>query len=158
MHLVDWILIIALLAFAGMGMKDGFVHTVGRLIGAIVGFALAKLFYLKLTFLLTPFMSKGWAETAVFIIIFYVITRLTGFVVKLLDGLFHVLSFIPFLKTINNLLGLIVGFFEGLIVIGGIIYALKVFNVEPSWTAALVHSSLALWIEGVFTAMLAVLL
>lgn len=158
MLLVNIILILVILGFAGAGMKDGFVHTLGRFIGAVLGFIAAKAWYVGWSGILAVFLPDGWAKVITFVIIYVLITRLVGVGFKLVDGAFRILSILPFLKSINSLLGLVLGFLEGLIILGGIIYLLLTFPLVPWLTQLIAPSVIAHWILSVFHIFLGVLL
>ena len=158
MLLTNIILAIALFGFAGTGMKDGFIQTMGRLVGAVIGFIAAKAWYLKLSPVFAIIMPKGWADFIAFFIIFALITRLCGWAMKLVDGAYNILAIIPFVKSINSLLGFIVGFFEGLLIVGGCIYLIETFNLIPAAVALLTSSFVAVWILKAFTLLLGILL
>ena len=158
MLLVDVILGFILLGFVGAGLKDGFVHTLGRLLGAILGFLAARAWSIYFVGFLGIFMSAGWARLVAFIIIFIVITRLAGLLFKLVDGVFTIIKILPFLKSIDKLLGAILGFFEGLIILGGIIYLVLTFHLSPTLTNWFAGSHVAVWVEGVFHIILGMLL
>lgn len=158
MLLVDIILLVALLGFVGAGAKDGFVHTLGRLVGAVIGFVAARAWSLKAAPVLSVFLPSGWARLVAFIIIFIVITRLVGFVFKLADGAFRILSILPFLKSINSLIGGVLGLVEGFIIIGGAIYLILTFNLEPNLVAWLKGSSVTPYVQKVFQTLLGILL
>jgi uncharacterized membrane protein required for colicin V production len=158
MLLTNLILIVAILGFIGSGMKDGFVHSFGRLVGAIIGFVAARAWSIKAASVLGLFMSSGTARFISFIIIFIIITHLVGYAFKLVDGAFRVLSIIPFLTSINNLLGGILGFIEGLILLGGAIYLVTTFSLIPWLATRLSGSFVAAWILKTFHILLGVLL
>jgi uncharacterized membrane protein required for colicin V production len=152
------ILVILILGFIGTGAKDGFVHTAGRLIGAVIGIIVAKAYYSSIASFFTLFLPISWASVLSFLLIFVLITRLVGFAFKLVDGAFHILSFLPFLKSINSLLGGILGFIEGLLIVGGAVYLIIKFSPAASLVLWLKASSVALWVQGVFLALLGILL
>ncbi len=158
MLIIEIILIVLLLGFIGAGSKDGFVHAAGRLIGAILGFLAGKAWYLSLAPLLDVFLPAGWARIISFLIIFILITRLAGIIFKLVDGAFHLLSILPFLKSINSLLGGILGLLEGLLILGGAIYLITTLSLEPTLVAWLKGSAVAGWIQTVFISLLGILL
>lgn len=158
MLILNILLIVALLGFVGAGMKDGFVHTLGRLVGAVVGFLVARTWSISLGSFLSVFLPSGWARFVAFIIIFMIVTRLVGFLFKLADGAFRLLSVIPFLKTINNFLGALLGIVEGVIIIGGSIWIIVNFNLIPSLIQLLNNSSVAKIISRAFTFLLSYVL
>ena len=87
-----------------------------------------------------------------------IITRLVGFAFKLADGAFRILSILPFLKSINSLLGSVLGLVEGFILMGGVIYLILTFSLEPNLVHWLTISSVAPWIEHAFQLLLGILL
>jgi len=158
MLLVDIIVALAVLGAVGAGIKDGFVQTIGRLVGAVIGFVVARSWSLGLSGVLAIFMPIGTARLISFILIFVLITRLVGFAFKLVDGIFKILSVIPFLKSINSILGAIAGLAEGIILIGGVVFVIKTYLLEPHLVAWVTSSVVAQWIEKVFKILLGVLL
>ena len=158
MLIVDIILVLLILGYVGIGAKDGFLHTLGRLIGAVIGYVVAKMWYVQAAVVIGLVVPDSWSRVVAFILIFLLISRLCGIVVKLLDGIFHILKFIPFFKTINSFLGAIIGLFEGIIVLGAIIYVVKVFQFQPTVAGWLAHSYVAPWLQRSFTLVLSILL
>jgi uncharacterized membrane protein required for colicin V production len=80
-----------------------------------------------------------------FIFIFIIVNRLIGFAFYILDRIFRFLSIIPFLKTINRILGAVLGFFEGILVIGLSLFMVSRFPVSEWFTSVLQASKLAPW-------------
>lgn len=158
MIVVDIVLVALLLGFIGAGWKDGFVHTFGRVIGAVIGFIIAKAWYIKGGILLGTVLPKAWAPILAFILIFILVTKLISLLAKLLDGLFTVLSFIPFLKLIDQFLGSLLGLCEGIVLLGGAMYVILTFALEPHLVTWLKASILAPWIQKIFQLVLQFLL
>lgn len=148
--LVNIILLVLVLGFIGTGFKDGFIYTIGRIIGAIIGFLVARSLSISVGSFFAIFMPSGWARFIAFLVIFILISRLVGFVFKLVDSAFKILSFIPFLKSINSFLGALLGIIEGIILIGGAIWVLTNFNLIPKLTTILSGSSVASLIGKIF--------
>ena len=158
MWLLNLLLVIALLGFIGGGFKDGFVHTAGRLIGSVVGFILARSFSITAGSFLSLLFPSGWARFIAFLVIFILVTEVIGFIFKLADGAFKILSIIPFLKTINSFLGAILGIVEGIVVVGGCIWVLENFDLISSITNTVKASWFANFILHVFEKLLSFLL
>ncbi len=158
MLLTNIVLALILLGFLGAGLKDGFVQTLGRLVGAVLGIIAGRMWSLQLSAFLSPFMPAGWARLIAFILIFLVATRLVGFAFKIVDGVYKVLSFIPFLKSINALLGAILGLLEGFMMMGAAIWLVVTFKLIPSVVALLTASAVAMWILHTFQTVLGILL
>ena len=158
MLLFNIILVLSLLAFIGSGLKDGLIYALGRMVGAVVGFLVAKALYIQLAVVFSPFMPSGWAKVIAFFLIFIVATRVMGWIFKALDKTFHFIAIIPFMKSINHALGGVLGFLEGMLVIGGLIWVIKTFNLIPSAMIYINGSSIASWIYTGFTKILWLLL
>jgi uncharacterized membrane protein required for colicin V production len=156
--LLDIILIILLLGFVGQGWKDGFVFTAGRVVGAVLGFILARTWSLSIAFIFQILLPEGWARFVAFVVVFVVVNRLVGWVFKLAEAAFKIISIIPFLKSINNLLGAILGIFEGFIILGGIIWVIENFDIWAQLNAWIAGSHIAPFISHVFQLLLGVLL
>lgn len=158
MLLFNIILVLALLAFIGSGLKDGFIYALGRIVGSVVGFLVARAFYVQLAVVFSPFMPTGWAKVIAFLLIFMLVTRVMGWIFKALDKTFNFIAIIPFMKSINHALGGILGFLEGMIIIGGLIWVVKTFNLIPSAMVYINGSAVAGWIFSGFNKVLGILL
>lgn len=148
--LVNVILILLLLGFIGTGWKDGAIQTLGRVVGAVIGFLVARSWSIGLAALFEIVLPSGWARLAAFLVVFLFITRIVGFIFKLADGAFKILSFIPFVKPLNSLLGAIVGIVEGFVVLGGSIWIVQNFTLLPFLAKLLASSVVARGILAVF--------
>lgn len=158
MLLVDIILLLLLLGFIGAGAKDGFVHTLGRMVGAVIGFVLAKMYYVKFGAMLALFMPNTWANFLSFTLLFILVTRLIGFGAKLLDGAFSILRHLPFLQSIDKILGAILGLVEGVLIMGGVFFVVNVIKILPTVASWIHGSRVAFYIQSIFETVMAVLL
>lgn len=148
------VLVLLVLGFIGTGWKDGFIHTLGRLVGAVIGFFLAKSWSLALANVLTIVMPFGWARFFGFLIVFLVVSRLVGYLFSFVETIFDLLSFIPFLKTINRILGGILGFVEGIFFLGASLWIVTHFQLIPSLASWAIAAPLSIWIQKIFTTMI----
>jgi uncharacterized membrane protein required for colicin V production len=156
--LLDIILVVILLGYIGQGWKDGFIHTAGRVVGAVLGFILARSWSLSIAFIFQILLPAGWARFIAFIAIFILVNRLVGWAFKLAESAFKIISFIPFLKSINNLLGAILGIFEGFIILGGCIWVIENFDLVAQLKTWIEGSHVAPFVSHVFQLLLGVLL
>ena len=125
--ILDFILIIVLFFFAFGGFFFGLIHSLGAIIGTIVGVVVASnYFQILVDWMGTPFgLSENWIRIIAFAAIFIVVNRLVGFVFWTVDRFFK-LGIIPFIKSINRLGGLIFGLVEGAIILGiGLVFIVK---------------------------------
>lgn len=133
--LVDVILILIIFAFIAAGFFLGLIRSVGSLVGLAFGTWAAGHYFVPVADWLTPIL-RGNAATAkivAFIIIFIIINRLVVLIFHFIDKAFHLLSIIPFMKSINRLGGLILGAMEGILTIGLLIYIVAKFAPDSGF-------------------------
>ena len=128
MGFIDIVFIVIIVAFIFFGLFFGLVHTLGSLVGTIVAIIFSsRLVEPAMDTFGFLFGGGDAAKIIIFIIIFFLISRLIGIVFWLVGKVWDVLSWIPFAKTIDRFLGAILGFIEGIVVIGVILfYAMQV--------------------------------
>ena len=145
MPLIDIILIIIIVGFGMFGFWFGLIHTLGSLMGTILGAYLASRFYEPMGEWLIA--VTGWDENFskvfMFIIAFIIINRLVGLVFWLVDKVLSVFTHLPFIRSLNRLLGLIFGLFEGALTIGLIIYFVERFPLSEWFMGHLAESTIA---------------
>lgn len=132
MAFIDIVLLVIVGAFVLFGLFFGLIHTLGSLIGAIVGIIFASRL-IDPSFEAIGFLFGGGniARVVLFILIFLIVTRLVGLVFWLVGRVAKPLSWIPFVKSINHLLGGVLGFVEGVIVVGIVLlYATQIIPFE----------------------------
>lgn len=150
MLIVNIILGLALLGFIGAGYKDGLVSSLSRVIGAILALIAAKSWSLFLLPYVGWFVPAAWAKAAAFIIVFIVVHQLVGFLFRLVNGVFQILSAIPGIRYIDKIFGAALGIVEGVVMIGGATYLILTFKIEPHLLAWIQSSTVAFWTEQVF--------
>ena len=162
MTIFDVILLLILGGFVMFGLWFGLIHTLGSVFGAFAGAFFAGLWYEPLgKWLESIFGNPNLMRIFAFIFIFIIVNRLLGFAFYVLDKIFNFLTIIPFLKTINRLLGGVLGFFEGVLVIGLSLFVVARFPLSDWFTAVLKASTLSSWfvnISGILQLMLPELL
>src|SRR3989338_3665912 len=131
MNLFDVILLIALGGFVLYGFWFGIIHSLGVLVGTIVGAFLAGQYYDEVARWIQGLVggSLGVWNVVIFLLIFALGNRFVGFLFWLIERVFNVLTVIPFLKTINRLAGAILGLVEGVLVIGLTLYVAERYPV-----------------------------
>jgi len=132
MTILDIILLLILFGFICFGLGHGLIYTIGSILGVIIGTWVGGLYYEKLADLALPLFSgnSNLAKVVCFLVIFLVVCKIVGFIFYLLDKIFKFISIIPFLKSINRLLGAILGLLEGMVVLGLIFYF---YSKYPFW-------------------------
>lgn len=149
MTIFDFILLFVWAGFLFYGLFFGFIRTLGSLLGVIIGAWLAGLLYLDIFNLVEPwfFGLDNLGKIIVFLVLFLIIVKLVSLAVSVADRAFDIISIIPFLKTINRLLGGILGFFEGVVVLGLALYGLALVSSFSGTVGGwLVNSQVAYWL------------
>jgi len=122
MLIVDIILLIIILGFFIRGWQQGLIRTLAGLIGIILGIIIASHLYIQLAEWLTviPFFEhhESLSKIISFIAILFVVNGIIGVGGWLIEKTFNILSFVPFLKTINKLAGGVLGLISGIILLG----------------------------------------
>lgn len=145
---MDLSLIVLVTAFVLFGLYFGFIHTLGSLIGAllsIVGTGYAMPFILPWV---SQYISLGpVARVILFVVVFLVLSRLIGFLFWILEKTIGLAAKLPFLSSIDHILGLVLGLIEGVIVTGILIHVSEVYLPAGGFTAALAASNVAAWVS-----------
>lgn len=143
MSFFDIILIILLFGFIYGGFFRGLIKSLGSILGVIAGVWAGSHFYLlvflKIGSWFGPFENIG--KTVSFAIIFVLATIIIGIIVRIIDKAYDILSFLPFLKTINRFAGALLGLLEGGIVLGLIIFVLAKYSPVDSFLGELLINS-----------------
>jgi uncharacterized membrane protein required for colicin V production len=145
--LMDIILLVVLGLFTLAGLYFGFFHTLGSLVGAI--------FSIFATGYAMPYVSAwlgAWIplsppfQVVLFVVLFLIISRLVGFAFWILDETIGIVTRLPFISSINHLLGGFFGFVEGVIALGVLIYVINTYIPSGAFTTALAGSPIAGWV------------
>jgi len=78
-----------------------------------------------------------------FIIAFVLISRLVGLVFWLIEKALSFITKLPFIRSLNHLMGAIFGVIEGSIIVGVSLYFIVRFPLGNTFMNALGHSSIA---------------
>ena len=133
---------IALFSVLGLFILSGFFMGLFRTLGTLVGTIVAALFTGQVIDVLhkTFGFLFGGGETArviIYIIVFLLLSRLVGLAFWIIGKFLGFLRWIPFVKSIDHLLGGLFGFLEGIIAIGfALLYA---SHVIPSVLLNQIH-------------------
>ena len=119
MILFEILAVIVIAAFVANGVKAGAIETLGRVVGAVLGFLIARSFSGWLVGFASIIMPKDWAYLVSFLFIFLVVDTLIGMLFRLADTILKIFTSLPILKQINGLIGAILGFLESIVVVGG---------------------------------------
>lgn len=145
MSIFDISLLVIISAFALFGLWFGLIHTVGSLIGTVVGVYLASRFYGSVASWIINFSGwdQNYIKVIVFIVSFLLITRIVGFIFWLLQKVLSIFTSLPFIHGLDRLLGMIFGVVEGAIVIGVSLYFIARFPISLVFMNGLAESQIA---------------
>lgn len=145
METLDIILLIIIGAFGLAGFVFGLVHTLGSLLGTILGAYLASRYYIIMADWLIDITGwqGNWVRVMMFIIAFFLINRLVGIGFFFIEKIFNLFKLLPFIKSFNRLAGLILGLSEGIITIGLVIFFIERFPLSDWIMIHLVNSTVA---------------
>ncbi len=148
MSFFDICLLIIVGGFGLFGLWFGLIHTIGSLLGTLVGLYLAARFYEPMANWLMNLTgwSGNFSKVLMFIIVFVIITRLVGFIFWLIGKILGIVTKLPFVSGLNHFLGLIFGLFEGVIIVGVSLYFIVRFPVGVKFMTALSISKIAPYI------------
>lgn len=148
MTIFDLILILIIGFFVLNGLWFGLIQAIGSLVGVLIGAWAAGQYYIPVADWLSQYVSWGdqGVKVFAFIIIFIIVNRLVGFIFWIIGKIFKILTIIPFLNSINRLLGGLLGFFEGILVVGLLLYVASRYSFSVTLDDAMAASEVASWI------------
>jgi len=152
MTLFDVILIVLLAGFIFYGLFFGLIQTLGGLIGVFAGTVVAGWLFNPLGELVAPIFwgNVTLSKVIVFIVLFILANRIAGFIFYIIDRVFKFLKIIPFLKSINAVLGGILGFIEGAFLLGGILFIAARYPVFEWFNNMMIGSDVARYLTIIF--------
>lgn len=129
MLVIDYILLGIVGLFVWIGFWAGFIKSLGRVLGLFIGIAIAAHYYdlLAGAWQWVFFDNEAITKVVLFVLIFFVVSRVVGIVFWLVDKLFNVARLLPFLTTLNRLLGAALGLIEGVLIVGVVLLLLSKF-------------------------------
>jgi uncharacterized membrane protein required for colicin V production len=119
MILLDYILLGAILIMALLGLRKGFIESLGSVIGIIVAAIAASRFYSEAAGWLG---GSNWANVIAFIFIFSLAIKIVSLLFWFVGKIFKIVTVLPFISSFERLLGFILGFAEGIFVLSIILY------------------------------------
>lgn len=133
MNVFNIILIVILAGFALYGLFFGLIHTFGVLLGTVVGAYAAGAYYEPVAQWFNHSFggSINVTRAIAFLLVFVVINRLVGLLFIVLEKVFQIAAIIPFVTSLNRILGAAFGLLEGALVIGVTLYVVVRFPFEP---------------------------
>ena len=121
MNTVDIVLLAVLALFAISGLYYGFVKTLGSIVGMVAGMLIGSWGVAILSSAI-PFFARPLVAIVTFLIIAAIVGWIVGWFVNIAEAARKLVSIIPFLGTINHLLGGIFGLIEGIIILAAVAF------------------------------------
>ncbi len=148
---IDLSFLVIIGAFSLFGFWFGFIHTAGSLMGTLAGAYLASRYYEPMSEWLVHI--TGWqgntARVVMFILAFFIISRAVGFLFFIVDKLLSIITRLPFISSINRVLGAALGFLEGILTIGLVLFFVERFPLSEKIMTMLAQSEFAPKFRGV---------
>lgn len=145
-NLVD-IIALAILAIGLIrGWRAGLIVMVGNIASLVIGLVVSTyiFYWLSATSLFSGFAaSHPYLSIIGYLVILGVVTKLLRLVVTLINQIWKIIALLPFLSSINRLLGAIIGFLESVVVLVIVTYLIQNFfvNIFSSAMMAIISTS-----------------
>ena len=143
MNYLDISLLIILGGFVLYGFWFGLIHVLGALAGLLIGAFAAARFYVLGAGLLAFVGNENLAKVLAFVLIFMAVSKITCLLFWLVDKTIKFFSVIPFMMTVNRLLGATLGLVEGVLALGFTVWFMGRFPWSESLAAAMSASVVA---------------
>lgn len=142
------ILGVILLLFVLYGFFNGFITTLGGLVGIVFGFWTATTYEPYVTeWLLKQYVpGKTFVSSISFLLIFIIASRLIAVLFYFIAKAFNIISYIPFTRLINRIFGAAFGFLEGFFALGLLLYFIEVHLQFERVQILIENSSFAAWL------------
>ncbi|MAG11896.1 MAG: hypothetical protein CMI52_03765 [Parcubacteria group bacterium] len=137
------LIILGLFAFAGFWF--GLLHTIGALIGTILGAFLASKFHgWGASVLLGKFdLNENTAQVLGFLLVFVLVSRTFGLSVWLIEKIINASGIVPFFGMLNRTSGAVVGLIEGVMIVGLVLSFSMQFPITDKWKPQIEKSGVA---------------
>ncbi len=142
MSYLDLSIVIIIALFALYGLWKGLIRIIFSIIAMVVSIAVAYLYSSTVAGWLAKYIpwSQGARENVAFLLILVVVNRIVGLTFWIINKTVGFLWRLPFIGSLNHLLGLVFGLLEGVVVVG-IVLAFLITNVRGGWFATQLSSS-----------------
>lgn len=141
MLIVDIVLALVLLALAYNGWKAGLIKSLGHLVGAVLGFLIARAWSSLIAVWMARLipLRQGVLQFIAFILLFLIVERIVGILVELADKAFKIVSWLPIISSVQKMIGAFIGLIEAVVLIGASAYVITTSRLDPT---------LLTWVNG----------
>jgi len=134
MNWLDWVLLIILVSNLFSGFAGGLIYKIGTTTGGLIGLVVAGRYY-------NVFNGGSVIQLISFLVIFGLVSNLTGLFFKILNRVFNLVAIIPGMKTLNRLGGGLLGMVEGAFFMGLILIFINQLSL-PEWAMISISDSM----------------
>lgn len=145
---LDIIIVIFLAGCIWKGYKQGLIKSLSSLIAIMVGLFGATQLYLLCANWLSRWTGWGISFTRIlsFVVLFILINRLVIFLFYLADRFLQLIFKIPFVRTLNKILGAFFMLLEGVLITAVLMYIFKETGISGAMNKVISTSALAHYI------------
>jgi uncharacterized membrane protein required for colicin V production len=143
MLIVEIVLLVILLIAAGRGWRQGLVDSFGELAGAILAFIVARA--------VSPWFGTGMGRFIAFVIVALIVAKLVGMAFHIVAKMLKIITNLPLIHLVNNILGAILGFLSGVVLVGATTYIVLYYRLDPTLIGWFGGSTIARWCEAIFS-------
>lgn len=140
LNFVDFILTFILILVTCLGIFFGLIRVVGAIATIIIGIVTAGLFFKDLALTLEPYLfdNPNISKIVAFLLIYWLVSLILSVIVAIANKLFK----LPFLKTVNRLLGGVFSFLGCIIVLAIFLHLFRAYAWSPEISALFSQSIL----------------
>lgn len=150
MNLLDICLLIFAGAFALFGFWFGTIHAIGSLVGMVLATFVASRIQAPITAWISSITGQEFTvKIVVFFLIYFIISKLVGFLFSFIEKPLKLITHLPFIHSIDRLIGMLIGGVEGVLIIGVALFILMRSEVPPAVALQLSTSVLVPWFLGI---------
>jgi len=128
----DIVLLIILGGFALFGLYSGFIRAVGSLCGAAIATFVSIRIYDPTAWWIGHY--TGWSlnvtRVVAFVLLFFLLSRLVTLAFWLIEKILKVIIQVPFIRSLDRILGLTLGLLEGVLAMGIMFYFISRFPIS----------------------------
>lgn len=119
---IDIILLVVLAGFVLTGLWLGFIQTLGDIVGTVVAIAIASHLIGPVSEWFGWATTAGWQRVLLFIFLYGLISRLWALLFWLVRKVLGFVAWIPFVPTVNRILGAVLGLVEGVLAVAAALF------------------------------------
>ena len=137
MNILDYILLGLILLTAAFGFRSGLLRMIGSLVGLVIATLLASRFYPNVA---DWFGGTNMSQVIAFLLIFGLSIKLITLLFWVIGKVFQIVTVLPFVSSVDKVLGLVLGLAEGILIVAMAIYFINKYPFND-WLMAQMSGS-----------------